>query len=330
MKKEQPFFCLETELPLVKYEKTAVCFSDDVSKVAYAYKVSDDQHYLHVMHIDQHDSKCLSGNDMSLSPGVVIQSLCFNTRADQIGMVTTEGKATIVKCGDDYACQMPPCVDEENTFVALAYAQGSAFKKGNFFATTKDGKLFRIKPRHPNKKTYNLPSSSATAGLDISCISWDKTGSMITCAGTLQRTTALGYIHLVFTQEDSALEPDPACTYTAPFSIAFSCFDRTSRLLAFASGKTVYVCKTKNVRPSQGFRFDSDVTRLCFGEQNELFVGLKDGSLHRCRLEREFVTAFSILLQWEHPIKALSYNNETKLLGAATLYKAAFISFLSK
>jgi len=309
-------------------DKIAVCFSDDMSKMAYSYKTPHNEHYLSVMGIDN--------NGFTPDEGMILrsdaQALCFNTNADQIGILTNDGQVTIVHCENDYRCEMPPCRDKVNVFTALAYAQGSAFKKGNFFATTKDGELFKIRSGHQDKRVYSLSKDPGIASLNISSLSWNNRGSMIAFIGTANICAGypLGYIHIIPAVESSFLKVIPFKVFSKVITTA--CFDECGESLVFAKDRQISVLNTKDGKMSplhDALLFNAAITKVCSAGHNKLFVGLEDGSLYFCTMQQEYIVNCVKLLQWEHPIAALLYNKEKNLFGVATLHQAALIKAVS-
>ncbi len=308
---EQQIITLYKEIT-IPADVTAISFCKNQLLMAYASRSANDSKTTVAVVDTREDHKCESaqvdGN---------VNTLCFNDRAWYVGMLTNNGVVLV-----DW--QNPPVTieNQENSFYSAL-----KFNEGHCYAGTSIGQLFKLQENRSAELVYSMPR-----GDYISSIAFDDVYKRVGLAG--KSVTEQGLFIVINEDNSSHIEyggSDKPMTQ--------SCFDSSGLLYAVATGQRLVIDNMEQaesfVHP-KWFEYSSPVTQLCFdGTDKRLFVGLENGKVYLSDLKdagdrKNPGLDSTLLLQWEHPIQALSFNAAENMLGIATLYKAALFKYLTR
>lgn len=305
---------------------TSISFSKNLPLIAYASKGPNDFKTTVAVSDTNGDHECgivqVEGN---------VNFLCFNDRAWYVGMLTNDGVVLVDWQNPPYAIQ-----NQKNSFYSALH-----FNEGHCYAGTSIGQLFKLPENRSAELECRMPHGNFGKGYEnkhphVSSIAFENIYKRVGLAGM---DVMKDGSYTVMNEDTS-----PHSVYCGHGTLApmtQSCFDSSGLFYAVAAGKLLFIYNMQDARRpvnsnyhEKYFKYDSSITQLCFdGTDKRLFVGLENGEVYLSELKyTEHLNHpekhSTLLLQWKHPIKALSFNAASSMLGVATLYKAALFKYL--
>ncbi len=325
---EQQILQLHKEVSLPA-DVTAVGFNKHLPFIAYASRGANNTHTTVEMY-DTNENAVVGSQKIAGNANV----LCFNDRACDVGLLTNNGVVLI-----NWQHESVEMKNESDCYYSALH-----FNEGHCYAGTSIGQLYELQPGQQAELVCHMPHGDfGTHYKDkhpyCSSVAFDDINKRVGLAG---KSVIDQGLYFVF-NEDNSHHASFYCNDGTLELMTQSCFDPVSGLLyAVAAGKLLIIDNMKDagkrVNPNmhtKWFKYDSPVTQLCFdGTDKRLFVGLENGEVYLSKLKNaghlnhpDYKS--TLLLQWEHPIQALSFNAAENMLGIATLYKAALFRYFA-